>query len=137
MDIYCFYMMNGLTIFAQHDGECTANDYIIKLAVMVKINPQNPKEIGMQSAFPFSNQDESVPLNKTTVTAHTSLMYNPPLCTEYGNFWNQMAERAKAEKEAPSGIEIVPANAVIPGLGKPGLGVRPQGNRPRPPLKVI
>jgi hypothetical protein len=88
----------------------------------------------MQVAFPFSDQTAQLLLNKGTVTAHSNLAWNQGLCAQFANAWLAVAKRA--EQEA-SGIEVVPANAIIPGMQKPGLGVgRPQGNRP-PPLRSV
>jgi hypothetical protein len=92
-DIRVFYLMNGQVIFADF-FQCDEDtgDYKVTNAVMVMIG-QN-KQIAMSTAYPFSNIDEEIPINRDHVTTMSSLDWNPQLVKEYDNFWEQL--RAKA-----------------------------------------
>ena len=92
-DICCFYLMNGQVLFAdyQEEDEDTC-DYIIKNAVSVMIG-QN-RQIAMSTAYPFSNIDMPMTLNRDHVTVRTDLEWNAQLIKEYENFWDAL--RAKA-----------------------------------------
>jgi ubiquinone biosynthesis protein UbiJ len=129
-DIRVFYLVNGQIIFAEFIEENDDSDMIIKRPVSVMLG-QN-KQIGMSTAFPFSHIDATFALNWRQLITSSSLDWNPSLIREFGNFWTQMTEKAKQQA---SGIEVVPANAVPPGLEKAGLmGPRPNN---MPPLRSV
>jgi hypothetical protein len=126
--------MNGQIIFAEYLGEVDdTDDILIKGAVHVMIG-QN-KQIGMSTAFPFTNIDDKIELAWRQITTSSSLDWNKSLMEEYDKFWE--AVRAKALK-ASTGIEVVPAGVKLPNLHPvgakphtPGGPVMPGGGRAR------
>ena len=64
------------------------------------------------------------------ITTSASLDWNKSLLREYDNFWDAVR---KAALKQSTGIEIVPANAKMPGpgQGRPGPGGRPG------PMRVV
>jgi hypothetical protein len=117
-DIRCFYLMNGQIIFAEYiDEDEDTDDIIIKRAVAVMIGPK--QQIGMSTAFPFSDIDDKLQLGWRQVTTSSSLDWNESLRREYDNFWKAIA--AKKLKDA-TGIEVVPAGTNIPPLRPVGRG---------------
>jgi hypothetical protein len=133
-DIRVFYLVNGQILFAEFIEEDDDSDWIIERPVMVMLNNQGgQKQIGMSTAFPFSDIKDTFALNWRQVITSSSLAWNPSLIREFGNFWNAMDEKAKQEA---SGIQVVPANAVPPGLEKKGF-MGPRSTSKGPPLRVI
>ena len=110
-DIRVFYMMNGQILFAEYFGDDgDSDDFIIRHAVMVMIG-QN-KQIGMSTAYPFTNIDDDILLSWRQVTTVSELNWNLQLVKEYHAFWTQL--RAKA-----AGI-ILPGQQPPPGRPGPG-----------------
>jgi hypothetical protein len=132
-NIHVFYLMNGQILLADYFGEEEdTGDYIIKGAVMVMIG-QN-KQIGMSTAYPFTHIDDKIELNCGHVTTKASMAWNKQLCGEYDKFWESLAA-AQLKKE--TGIEVVPANATLPGQGL-GVGPRLAGKSgPGPGPKLV
>ena len=123
-DIRVFYMMNGQILFAEFVGMTEDADYMLKGCVMVMIG-QN-KQIGMSTAYPFTEMGSTVEINRDHISVCAALAWNAHLCKEYDAFWAKV-------RQQQSGIEIVPANAVPPTrpVG-PGLGAGQ-----RPPLRTV
>jgi hypothetical protein len=111
-EVRCFYLMNGQIIFAEYFGLVgnDTDDYLIKGAVMVMIGQK--KQLGMSTAFPFTNIDDKIELSWRQVTTHTSLEWNKSLLREYDKFWDKV-------RAAASGIEVVPAGTAVPRNLKP------------------
>lgn len=92
-DVRCFYLMNGQVLFADWQGmDSDTGDYIVKNAVLVMIG--QGKQIQMTTAYPFSNIDEPLEINRDHVTVATSMDWNAQLSGEYEKFWEAL--RAKA-----------------------------------------
>lgn len=93
VDIRVFYLMNGQILFAEFFGtDEETDDFVIRHAVMVMIG-QN-KQIGMSTAYPFTNIDDDVILSWRQVTASSDLNWNRQLVGEYEKFWTQLQAKA-------------------------------------------
>jgi len=117
VDIRVFYLMNGQILFAEFFGTIEdSDDYIIRHAVMVMIG-QN-KQIGMSTAYPFTNIDDDIILSWRHVTATSDLNWNQQLISEYEKFWQS--------------IRAATAGIVLPGQQTNMSGPTPPPGRPGP-----
>ncbi len=103
-EINVFYMFNGQILFAEYIGiDSNTDEYIIKNPVAIQVG--QGKQIGMQTAYPFTNFDTDIRLNWRHVTTTMNMSWNKQLIDEYNKFW----ERVRAQS---SGI-ILPGNGSI------------------------
>jgi hypothetical protein len=115
-DLRVYYLMNGQILFSEHIGiNEDTGDVILRRPVMVMLGEQ--KQLGMSTAYPFTDVDANIQLNRNQITTSGSLDWNPQFMTEYDKFWDALMERVMAER---SGIQIVPAG---------GSGIVPGGSR--------